>query len=320
MDPASSQEASDVRTEIGYGKAQISVYRTHAAPLTGVPPIPESPFTGRPNTLFAAEVDVEVFGDNFLPAYTEGDNRAVVATDTMKNFVLRQALAFDGATLESLLAFLGRQFLATYPQMQRLRLTGTEQPFTAAPVPAAAGAGFAPSTVLFSRAHDDYATASLDVSRASAGITIPAHRCGRRGLQLIKLTGSAFAQFARDEYTTLPERVDRPLFIHLDVFWEYADPAQMIAPEAAHYIAAEQVRDVVQVTFHTFVSQSIQHLIHEMGLCLLARFPQMAAVSFAAQNRLWDTAFVSDTDPQTKVYTDPRPPYGLITLTMRRDA
>jgi urate oxidase len=56
-----------------------------------------------------------------------------------------------------------------------------------------------------------------------------------------------------------------------------------------------------------------------MGLCLLARFPQMAAVSFAAQNRLWDTAFVSDTDPQTKVYTDPRPPYGLITLTMRRD-
>jgi urate oxidase len=309
-----------VRTEIGYGKAQISVYRTHAAPLTGVPPIPESPFTGRPNTLFAAEVDVEVFGDNFLPAYTEGDNRAVVATDTMKNFVLRQALAFEGATLESLLAFLGRQFLATYPQMQRLRLTGTEQPFTAAPVPTEAGGGFVPSTVLFSRAHDDYATATLDVSRAGKGITISAHRCGRQGLQLIKLTGSAFAQFARDEYTTLPERMDRPLFIHLDVFWEYTDPAQMIAPEAAHYIAAEQVRDVVQVTFHTFVSQSIQHLIHEMGLRLLARFPQMAAVSFAAQNRLWDTAFVADEDPLTKVYTDPRPPYGLITLTMRRDA
>jgi urate oxidase len=254
-----------------------------------------------------------------LPAYTEGDNRAVVATDTMKNFVLRQALAFDGATLEALLAFLGREFLATYPQMQRLRLTGTEQPFAAAPVPTEAGAGFGASPVLFSRAHNDYAVATLDVERAAEGIAIPAHRCGRRGLQLIKLTGSAFAQIARDEYTTLPERVDRPLFIYLDVFWEYGDAAALTAPDATAYIAAEQVRDVVQVTFHTFVSQSIQHLIHEMGLRLLARFPQMAAVSFAAQNRLWDTAFVSDDDPQTKVYTDPRPPYGLITLTIMRD-
>jgi urate oxidase len=312
------QEADDVHTEIGYGKAQISVYRTHAAPLTGVPPIPESAFTGRPNTLFAAEVAVEVFGDNFLPAYTEGDNRLVVATDTMKNFVLHQALAYEGATLEGLLHFLGGQFLATYPQMQRLRLTGTEQPFTAVVVPVEAG-GFGASTVLFSRAHDDHATATLEMSRAGEHPAVTAHRCGRQGLQLIKLTGSAFAQFARDEYTTLPERVDRPLFIYLDVFWEYAGVAVLLAPEAARYIAAEQVRDVVQVTFHTFVSQSIQHLIHEMGLRLLARFPQMASVSFAAQNRLWDTAFVSDDDPQTKVYTDPRPPYGMITLTIKKD-
>jgi urate oxidase len=319
VDHAQRQEARDMPTEIGYGKAQISVYRTHATPLRGVPPIPESTFTGRPNTLFAAEVDVEVFGDNFLPAYTAGDNRLVGATDTMKNFVLRQALAFDGATLEGLLAFLGRHFLATYPQMQRLRLTGTEQPFTAAPVPTEGGA-FEASAVLFSRAHNDYATAWVDVIRTGEGVAITDHRCGRRGLQLIKLTGSAFAQFARDEYTTLPERVDRPLFIHLDVFWEYGDPGQMLAPEATHYIAAEQVRDVVQVTFQTFVSQSIQHLIYEMGQRLLARFPQMAAVSFAAQNRLWDTAFVADDDPQVKVYTDPRPPYGLITLTLRRDA
>ncbi len=308
-----------MRTEIGYGKAQISVYRTYATPLTGVPPIPESIFTGRPNTLFAVEVDVEVFGDNFLPAYTEGDNRAVVATDTMKNFVLRQALVFDGATLESFLAFLGRQFLATYPQMQHLRLTGTEQPFLAAPVPTEAG-GFAASAVLFNRSHNDYTTATLDVIRAGDGVAITDHRCGRVGLQLIKLTGSAFAQFARDEYTTLPERVDRPLFIHLDVFWQYGDVAQMIAPDATDYIAAEQVRDVVQVTFHTFVSQSIQHLLHEMGLRLLARFPPMAAVSFAAQNRLWDTVFVSPDDESLRVYTDPRPPYGMIALTLMRDA
>src|SRR6266700_4003726 len=111
---------------ISYGKSRVPVYRMYARPLSGVPPIPESSFTGRENILFAAEVDVEVFGENFLPAYTHGDNSMVVATDTMKNFILRQALAFNGSTLEGFLDALGHQFLATFPHMERFRLTGRE--------------------------------------------------------------------------------------------------------------------------------------------------------------------------------------------------
>src|SRR4028119_923353 len=121
--------------EIGYGKHRVPVYRVYASPLQGVTAIPESSFVGRPNELFACDVDVEVVGDDFLPAYTEGDNQMVVATDSMKNFVLRQALAYDGATLEGLLAFLGHGFTATYPQLRRLRLTAHELPFVAATVP-----------------------------------------------------------------------------------------------------------------------------------------------------------------------------------------
>jgi urate oxidase len=309
-----------VGTQISYGKADITLYRTYARPLNGLTPIPESAFTGRTNTLFAVDVMVEVFGDNFLPAYTEGDNSNVVATDTMKNFVLNQSLAFEGATFEGLLEFLGRQFLTTYPVMQRLRLSGTEQPFAAATVPDADGQSFTDSSVLFSRSHNDAATASLDLERRGDAVVVTGHQCGRIGLQLIKLTGSSFASFVRDAYTTLPERVDRPLFIYLDVYWAYADAAQMLEPDHAHYIAAEQVRDVIQVVFHQFVSKSIQHLIHEMGQRLFERFPHMAEVSFAAQNRLWDTAFVSEADPKLKVYCDPRPPYGLLRLKLTREA
>src|SRR5436853_7283916 len=93
---------------ISYGKLHVPLYRVYAQPLTGITTIPESNFTGRPNTIFALEVDVEVFGNNFLPAYTEGDNSNVVATDSMKNFILRQALTFEGSTLEGLLDLLGR--------------------------------------------------------------------------------------------------------------------------------------------------------------------------------------------------------------------
>ena len=116
--------------EISYGKAAVPVYRHDAAVLT-VTAIPESAFSGRPNHLVAAEVDVEVFGDSFLPAYTHGDNSLVVATDSMKNIILRETASWSGATLESLLAHLGGYFLATYEQMPRLRMTGREIRFDA---------------------------------------------------------------------------------------------------------------------------------------------------------------------------------------------
>jgi len=76
-----------VKHEIHYGKADVKVYRTHGAPLRGVTQIPESAFSGRDNVLMGAEIEVTVRGDAFSDAYTVGDNRQVVATDTMKNFI-----------------------------------------------------------------------------------------------------------------------------------------------------------------------------------------------------------------------------------------
>ena len=79
--------------------------------------------------VLACEVSIEVLGENFHAAYTEGDNSAVVATDTMKNFILRESLAYGGGTLEGLLEHLGRGFLATYPVMEAVRMTGREHRF-----------------------------------------------------------------------------------------------------------------------------------------------------------------------------------------------
>jgi len=301
---------------IDYGKGGIGTYRFKAAPFV-VAPIPESAFAGRGNEVFGVEVDVQVLGGPFSAAYTEGDNHNVVATDTMKNFVLQQALAFGGSTLEAFLDFLGRAFLGTYPDMRALHVTGRELAFTAAPVPD--GGGFSPSTVLFSRSRNDYGAAELLLERTGSGVALTDHECGRLELQLLKTTGSSFSRFARDDHTTLPETEDRPLYIYLDVFWRYADPAQMVSDDTAHYVPAEQVRDLAAVVFHDFNSRSIQHLVYEMGTRLLARFPQLAEVRFEAQNRLWDPAFASD-DPAVQVRTDPRPPYGQIGLTLARDS
>jgi urate oxidase len=309
-----------MRYDIQYGKADVKVYRTYGTPLRGVRPIPESPFTGRENILMAAELEVTVHGTAFLDAYTRGDNRRVVATDTMKNFMHSASLASTATTLEGWLHAVGSAFLATYPDMERLTMHGRELPFPAALVPADDEAGFTASEVLFARDRNDRSTAALDLERDEGGVRIAGHSCGRIDLQLIKITGSAFADFARDEHTTLPERPDRPLYVWCDVGWRYEDPQDALGGDAARYVAGEQVADLAASVFHQFVSLSIQHLVNEIGGRMLERWPQLAEVSFEATNRLWDPGVQSEVDPRMKTYSDPRPPFGKIGLVLRRDA
>lgn len=262
---------------ISYGKEEVSVYRTDGV-----------------RSLFAAEVGIEVFGDNFWPSYTEGDNSMVVPTDTMKNFIHAVALDYDGESIEEFLALLARRFVAAYEHVGLIGVHARGLPFARA------------SDVLFGRHHDDFPVAQLRVDRSG----ILDHRSGLHELQLIKITGSSFASFAQDEYTTLPEATDRPLFIHLDVDWRYGDFGRRVD--------FSRIRKSLLDTFDGFVSKSIQHLVHEMGTRLLNDFPELVEVSFAAHNRLWDTASSSEDDSRIKVYTDPRPPYGHIKLTLER--
>ena len=307
-----------MKHQIRYGKADVKVYRTFAEPLTAVTPIPESPFTGRENRLAAAEIEVVVHGTQFLDAYTKGDNRLVVATDTMKNFIHAASLSARARTLEEWLHEVGTAFLDTYPHMERLTMLGRDLPFPAAIVPGADG--FEASDRLFTRDRADAGAARLELARNADGlVVITEHESARRGLQLIKTTGSAFADFARDEHTTLPERRDRPLYIWLDIGWRYADASHAVLAEPSRYVASEQVADLAIAVFHEFVSLSIQHLVNEIGVRMLDRWPQLAEASFDAQNRLWDLVAESSDDPARKTYADPRPPFGHIGLILRRD-
>lgn len=289
-----------VRHQIRYGKAQVSFYRSHAAPLT-VPAIPESGFTGRDNLLLAGRLTVDVLGEGFLAAYTEGDNSRVVPTDTMKNFVYAQTLQYSGSTAEGLVAFLGRRFLDTYSQMERLHLSYEELPYRSH------------GDKLLSAVAGEHNTVDMAMDRSG----LLELESGRRDLRLVKLTGSSFTRFARDRYTTLPERVDRPLHIYLDVFWSYAEPGGAVSGASDGYVAGEQVADHLRHTFDNFVSMSIQDLLHEMGHRLLARFPQLVQVRLEAQNRLWDTSAESVEGP-ARVFSDPKPAHGSIGLTLNR--
>ena len=151
---------------ISYGKLRVPLQRVVANE------------DGR-HDLLAAEVSIEVLGENFEAAYTEGDNREVVATDTMKNFILREALAYDGATLEGLLLHLGRGFLETYPVMNAVRMSAKEVRFDRL------------SDKLFARERGDHAVAMVELDADG----IRDHRSGREDLWMLKVTGSCVHPF-----------------------------------------------------------------------------------------------------------------------------
>jgi urate oxidase/2-oxo-4-hydroxy-4-carboxy-5-ureidoimidazoline decarboxylase len=259
---------------ISYGKGAVSVYRIAGDRLLG------------------AEIALLIGDEVFVPSYTEGDNSLVVATDSMKNFIHKVALDYPGEALEDLLRTIAARFLERYEHVQSVSLTATELSFERR------------DGLVYQRLYDDAAWASV-VSRRQGESTV--ERSGRRGLHLVKLSGSSFAGFVRDEHTTLSESFDRPLFVHMDATWENAD-----REKRADALA---LRESFIRTFADFESASIQHLVHEMGVRALEQFPEVASMSFTAQNRLWDTAQTAD---DAAVYTDARPPYGLIELTLRR--
>jgi urate oxidase / 2-oxo-4-hydroxy-4-carboxy-5-ureidoimidazoline decarboxylase len=256
-----------------YGKHAVSVYRTEG------------------DRLFACEVDIMVTGLALKSSYTEGDNSLVVATDSMKNFIHRAALEFDGEEMEDFLSRVATSFLDRYDHIDAIEVAGREVAFVTR------------SGAVRQRLYEDYAVATVALHRQGEHM----EWSGRRGLHLMKQTGSSFADFVRDEFTTLPDSRDRPLFVHLDVDWINADRTAR-APN-------EEVRDLLVETFADFDSASIQQLVHEMGVRALDRFAGIASISFDAQNRLWDTA---QTSGSVTVYTDARPPYGLIELTLQR--
>ena len=311
----SSDDPDGSARTMNYGKEHVAVYRTFGTPLEGIRSIPESAFDGRPNTLFGLEVRVQVEGEAFLPSFSEGDNSMVVATDSMKNFVLHHAGEYDGATIEGFLEYVGAAFLETYPQMEAVLLSADELPFDERPVPTEDG--FEPSDLVFRVSNNESAYGEIYVTRDGDGTTIADHESGITDIELVKVKDNSFTGYVQDEYTTLPERENRTLYIGLDIFWTYADETNALGTDPEQYVPAEQVRDIAQTVFHELDVNSIQDLIYQVGLRILERYPQLESVRFEANNRTW-IKVRDDLDGEAKVLREPPRPTGFQQFSMDR--
>jgi len=268
-----------------YGKGDVIVYRLNRDGKS-------------PNPVFGANITMLVYGDAFWSTYTTGDNTGLIATDSMKNFIQREVLNYQGPDLEDCCRFLGAKFLDTYTQVEGVQLSAEEIPYAALPN---SGVAFAP-------AGPERATARLELARSGA-LEIAS---GIRGFKLLRLGGSAFAGFVRDQYTTLPDIQNRPLHMWLDLEWTYMEfPAGF-----NNGAVTANVRRMVREVFDSFESGSIQQVIYQIGSQMLAEIPSIAEVHLEANNRTWDT--IAEHRDELGVYTEARPPFGVLGLRLKR--
>jgi urate oxidase len=275
-----------------YGKGDVTVYRLHrdGAVPEGCCPV------------FGANVMMLLYGDAFWPTYTAGDNTNLVATDSMKNFIQRETLNYTGYHLESYCRFLCDKFLTTYPQTAGAQVSASELPYS----------GVAESQMAFAPAGPDRAFARVEMSRAADGIDIVDVRSGIRGFRLLRLGGSAFHGFVRDQYTTLPDIKNRPLHMWLDVEWSYTT----VEASCLDHTVTKSVRYIIHDVFAAFESGSIQEVIYQIGCRVLEDIPTISQIDLEANNRTWDT--IVEQGDLMGVYTDSRPPYGCLGLSLRR--
>jgi urate oxidase len=275
-----------------YGKGDVIVYRLNrdGAVPEGCCPV------------FGANVKMLLYGDAYWPTYTTGDNTNLVATDSMKNFIQRETLNFPGHDLESFCAFLANKFMETYPHTEGIQLSAGQIPYS----------GLPDSTVAFAPTGPDTAHACIELRRQSDALETVEARSGIHGFRLLRLGGSAFQGFLRDQYTTLPDITNRPLHMWLDLDWLYTTPEAAFSEGKV----TERVRRMVHEVFHSFESGSIQQVIYQLGTKMLAEIPAISEVHLEANNRTWDT--IVEQGDRMGVYTDARPPYGCLGLTLRR--
>jgi urate oxidase/2-oxo-4-hydroxy-4-carboxy-5-ureidoimidazoline decarboxylase len=277
-----------------YGKGDVIVYRLQR----------EGTVVPGQSPIFGASVKMLLYGDAFWRTYTEGDNTGLVATDSMKNFIQRETLRFSGGDLESYCRFLAEEFLQTYPQTEGIQVSAEEIPYT----------GLMEGGMALTPTGPEKTAARIEMRRMGEGLEFVEVRSGIRGFRLVRLGGSAFQGFVRDQYTTLPEIANRPLHMWLDLEWFYTAPA---AGFTSGQVGA-RVRSLVYEVFQSFESGSIQQVIYQLGTRILAEVPCIASVDLEANNRTWDT--VVEEGERRGVYTDPRPPYGCLGLSLRRES
>jgi urate oxidase len=272
-----------------YGKAENRVVRIHRD-------------TPR-HEIRDVTVSTALRGD-FSAAHLEGDQARVLPTDTQKNTCYAYAKEKGLREIETYALDLGRHFVDDVEPVTGARIAVDEHTWERVPVD---GRGHDHTWV---RRESEIRTTVVEVDATGATVV-----SGLKDLVLLKSTGSEFAGFLVDAYTTLAETHDRIMSTSLVATWRYT------GTEVEWDKTWSDVRRILLERFATVHSLALQQTLWEMGKAVLQAHPEIAEVSLSAPNK---HHFVVDLSPfglenSGEVFHAADRPYGLIEATVTRD-
>jgi len=243
-------------------------------------------------------VSTALRGD-FSDAHLAGDQARVLPTDTQKNTCYAFAKEHGLREIEDYALALARHFVDDV------------EPVT--------GATIAVDELGWQRAQDHDHTwvrtgpevRTTEVVADASGATVTS---GLKDLVLLKSTGSEFAGFLRDEYTTLAETHDRIMSTSLVASWRYT------GTDVDWDKTWADVRAILVERFANVHSLALQQTLWEMGRAVLEAHSSIASISLSAPNKhhfLVDLAPFGLENPGEVFYAADRP-YGLIEAVVTR--
>jgi len=243
------------------------------------------------------------FQGDYDASYTDGDNSAVLPTDTMKNTVYALAAAGRIRDAESFGLRLARHFLDRNPRLERVRIDSTEHAWGRI---AAGDRGYGHA---FVRQGPDTRTSAIEADR-----TVTTVAAGLADLVILKSADSAFAGFPRDEYTTLPETQDRLFATSLTATWRYRDP------EVSFDTVWQAVRRTLLESFAEHHSASVQHTLHAMGQAVIEQVEDVASIHLVMPNKHHLPVDLArfGLENRNEIFVPTDEPYGLIEGTVER--
>jgi len=204
----------------------------------------------------------------FAPAYLTGDQSNVLPTDTQKNTAYAFAKSKGVESIEQYGLELARHFVHDVTPVEGARIEIEEFAWERAVVD---GEGHDHT---FLRKGQEVRTAAITVDATGEYVI-----GGLKDLTVLKSTGSEFAGFLEDEYTTLAETHDRVMATSLDVKWRFG------TTDVAWDEVYADVKKLLVKEFATLQSLALQQTLWHMGTAVLEAHPEIVEIKLKAPNK-----------------------------------
>jgi urate oxidase len=257
-------------------------------------------------------VSTSLRGD-FTDAHISGDQARVLPTDTQKQTCYAYAKEKGIGEIEEYALALGRHFVDDIEPVEGSRIEVDEYAWERISV------GGKEHDHSWVRTGQETRTTivTIDGKRSAGGDGQRAWVVsGFKDLVVLKSTGSEFAGYLEDKYTTLRETHDRIMSTSMVARWRY------IGTDVDDWGKSyDSIKQIILEQFATVHSLALQQTLYESGRAVLETHPEVAEIKFSAPNKhhfVYDLSPFGLDNPNEVFHADDRP-YGLIQATVTRD-